>query len=223
MVPRRRRWLTAVGVLGAAMLGLTLAVAARAPVLLTLDRLGHGDARSDRDATTTALARLVTWGGDARVAGVVVLVATLVLAGRRGWRVAPAVLVGAVLLLLSRTALADGLGRLRPPRVDWVGGASGFAFPSGHTTAATMAGVLLALAVGLRTRRRAVAGAAWLVGAAYSVAVGWSRVWLGVHWPTDVLGGWLLGSVCALLLLAVALEVRGSPEPAPSSADSPGR
>jgi len=68
-------------------------------------------------------------------------------------------------------------------------------FPSGHA-ANTMA-VLLAIAliaVPARWRREAVA-----LAVATSVTIGLTRPYLGVHWPSDVLGGWALGAIVAIL------------------------
>lgn len=74
-------------------------------------------------------------------------------------------------------------------------------FPSGHATSSmifylTMA---LALTVGTRWHRPAVAGAILL-----SLLVGTSRVMLGVHWPSDVIGGWAFGMLWVLLTLRLA-------------------
>jgi undecaprenyl-diphosphatase len=88
--------------------------------------------------------------------------------------------------------------RHRPPAADWLSGASGWSYPSGHTLQATVAyGVLLVLLTPGRTRPTKLT----LTGA-YAVivaAVATSRVYLGVLWLTDVLGSMSLG----LALLAV--------------------
>jgi undecaprenyl-diphosphatase len=105
---------------------------------------------------------------------------------------------------LVRFGLSVAVGRVRPPRADWAGPASGYAFPSGHTTTATLAAGLLCLGlVGmLRGPWRSVAVG---VAIAWAAAVGASRVYLGVHWPTDVLGGWLLGGLLTVLAAVLAL------------------
>lgn len=100
------------------------------------------------------------------------------------------------------TAVQQGvkaaLGRARPVWPDPVGSAHYAAFPSGHAMTAAMAcGLLLWL-----LRRHGVGPALWrtaLIAAVVSVAgAGLTRIWLGVHWPTDVLGGWLFGSLVAM-------------------------
>ncbi|MGM0432258.1 MAG: phosphatase PAP2 family protein [Spirochaetota bacterium] len=67
--------------------------------------------------------------------------------------------------------------------------AEGFAFPSGHTQGATT--FYISLSVFLGKKR-------WLVAALFvSLLVGLSRIYLGVHWPVDVLGGYILGLLIA--------------------------
>jgi len=109
---------------------------------------------------------------------------------------------------LGRTLLMLGLDRPRPPVADWAAHASGHAFPSGHTASAAMAAGLLSWGL-----LRALPGAPGRWSATLcvlvAVAVGLTRVYLGVHWPTDVLGGWLYAGCClALALPALASWVR---------------
>jgi undecaprenyl-diphosphatase len=93
-----------------------------------------------------------------------------------------------------RLATSEAVHRVRPPQRDWAMDAGGYAFPSGHTTAATLAAGLLAWAVSRHLTDRRGRFAVWVLAVGYAGLVGWSRVWLGVHWPLDVLGGWVLGS-----------------------------
>ncbi|MFE7815303.1 phosphatase PAP2 family protein [Streptomyces sp. NPDC057433] len=101
------------------------------------------------------------------------------------------------------------VGRARPVWPDPVDSAHYAAFPSGHAmTAVVTFGLLLWLlhrhGVGRTLWVWAVALAALSVG-----GVGLTRVWLGVHWPTDVLGGWLLG----LVVVAVGVRIHGQRHP----------
>lgn len=100
------------------------------------------------------------------------------------------------------------------PRPDFTGAVEVFtsSFPSGHATTSAV----VYLTIGVLLAQRATtwpARALYLLGAVILVgAVGLSRIYLGVHFPTDVLAGWALGAAWALICLAVAhaLQSRGT-------------
>jgi membrane-associated phospholipid phosphatase len=96
------------------------------------------------------------------------------------------------------------VGRARP-LLDPIYLVSSDAFPSGHASVSALCWGALAFFVARRVSSRGLATVAWLLGAGVVVAVGVSRVYLGVHWPTDVLAGWALGAVWVAI---VALAVR---------------
>ncbi|MGV9991509.1 phosphatase PAP2 family protein [Streptomyces sp. NPDC003374] len=79
--------------------------------------------------------------------------------------------------------------RPRPPLTDWATHASGWSFPSGHTTTAALTAGLLIIAVRIRGPRGRTVLAVVIGG--WGALVGLTRVYLGVHWFTDVVGGWL--------------------------------
>lgn len=88
--------------------------------------------------------------------------------------------------------LKVAIDRARPVFPQPVASAPGPSFPSGHALTATIgAGVFLLVLLPLVPRRARLA--AWLPAALIPLAVGYSRIALGVHWTSDVLGGWLLG------------------------------
>ncbi|QXE38370.1 phosphatase PAP2 family protein [Streptomyces sp. GMY02] len=118
--------------------------------------------------------------------------------------------------LLRHVPLA-AVHRSRPPAGDWATHASNYAFPSGHaTTSALMAGLLI---WALTRRRGGTAGRRVLTYtlcaliACWAVAVGLSRIYLGVHWATDVLGGWLYAAFWLSLGATLLALVRGPMSP----------
>ena len=94
---------------------------------------------------------------------------------------------------LIDVVLKAAVGRARPHFTHPVATAPGGSFPSGHAFTATLAaGVLLLWALPLLSPGGRIA--AWIGAALVPVAVGASRVALGVHWLSDVVGGWILGA-----------------------------
>jgi PAP2 superfamily/Peptidase propeptide and YPEB domain len=99
------------------------------------------------------------------------------------------------------------IGRDRPDRLHHALFESGFAFPSGHSASALVGWALVAWLVCKLTANRTVRATAWVAAGLLSVAVGASRIYLGVHYPSDVLGGWVLGAVWfTTVLIAAGLD-----------------
>jgi undecaprenyl-diphosphatase len=80
-------------------------------------------------------------------------------------------------------------------------------FPSGHATSSMILYLTLALGLAAAPRWRRAAAAAAIV---LSLLIGTSRVMLGVHWPSDVIGGWSFGALWVLLTLRPAERLFGS-------------
>ncbi|WP_406073360.1 phosphatase PAP2 family protein [Micromonospora sp. NBC_01638] len=85
------------------------------------------------------------------------------------------------------------VGRDRPELLEPVARAAGYSFPSGHALNATLAAGVLLLVLLPYARRAAARVALWAAAVLITVVTGLSRVALGVHFTSDVLGGWLLG------------------------------
>lgn len=167
-----------------------------------LDRPWH---RWVLDHRSPGLNRLMegvsTVGSTAVLAAVAVLVAAW-LVWRRRWEQAVLVGVatgGAGLLVPLIKNLVD---RPRPPMADRLMVETSWSYPSGHSLGATA--VIGALTVVAATATRGVARAAAVaLGLLLVAAIGVSRIYLGVHWPSDVFAGWLVGglwlAVCRVL------------------------
>ena len=85
----------------------------------------------------------------------------------------------------------------RPPKAGRHHGRNRYAYPSGHVTAATAIAVASALEMedGLSAREQTLL---WGAVAAFSISVGWSRLYLDEHWIDDVAGGWMAGIAIGL-------------------------
>lgn len=165
-------------------------------------------------SATQAVAEAVTWLGSGWVGLVVVgcVGGALLLGHRVVLALWVALTVGASALL--NTVVKALVARDRPSYPEVGLEPLGSSFPSGHSQGVVVIWVSVVLVVGwatvLRTRRAHVLSAVCVV--LVIGLVGWSRVALGVHWPTDVLGGWSLGSGWVLGAAAVLVGV-GRPRP----------
>ena len=178
---------------GALLLGVAVGHGGFAALDIALART-FGLTRSGSPGWLITLMLAISWLG----AGVqrLLLVALLAIPTRRpwGWPGVALLLLGSTFANALSGLLKHGFARPRPAFVPHLDPIYNFAYPSGHATSAA-ATYLLAF---LMMRGHAAWG--WQAAAlAMMVLTGVSRVLLGVHWPTDVLGGWMWGSAFALI------------------------
>ncbi|MCH0562404.1 MULTISPECIES: phosphatase PAP2 family protein [unclassified Streptomyces] len=191
--------------LGAGMLTSLVALGWR-PLIETDTRVARTTHRwaTDDPGLTHAVRILTDWVWDPWTMRLAATLAAVWLVWRyAAWLTAVWLVVTCDLAILAEQGLKAAVGRPRPTWPDPVDSARYAAFPSGHAmTATVVCGLLLWLVhrygAGRRVRRTAFAVAAVSV-----VGVGATRVWLGVHWLSDVVGGWLLGALVVALAVAV--------------------
>ncbi|MFC9438800.1 phosphatase PAP2 family protein [Nocardia sp. NPDC057030] len=152
-----------------------------------------------RNGTLTPLAKMVSNLGGTVAMTILATVAVIAFA-LRGYRREAAVVTVAG---LGAWVLVDGgknlIARPRPPIVDHVVVKTNFAYPSGHSLGSIVVIGILAVLLIPRLRRPAARWIAAGAAAVFVAAVGLSRIYLGVHWSTDVLGGWSLGALWVIL------------------------
>jgi undecaprenyl-diphosphatase len=156
----------------------------------------------------TAFFKGVTELGSRRfLIGLAVVVAVVLIAARL-WRLA--LLWGAVQILgaLLVGELKERVDRPRPEWADPVVTETARSFPSGHATGSTIAYGLSAYLIGLRWRSRGARAAAIVGLGALVLLIGFSRLYLGVHYFSDVLAGYCLGLIALCLSVGIIEWVR---------------
>jgi undecaprenyl-diphosphatase len=158
--------------------------------------------------------RDITSLGSNAVLAVVTLatVGFLALSGARGAAAHVLVSVGSGAVLIQ--VLKELFGRVRPEVVPHAVSEVTRSFPSGHATLAAVTYLTLGALVARVQTKPALKMYVLFIAILLTLLVGISRVYLGVHWPTDVLAGWCLGAAWAIAcwLVAVQLQRKGQIE-----------
>src|SRR5215831_16882325 len=207
---RRRRSLTpliAITIAALVFALLLVLVRLRWPPLESAD---HGAATGVNgliagDATLVSVVKAVTWLGSSGVLWTVVGAAAVVLALRRRWRLAIYLLVTGAGALVLDPVLKTLVGRLRPVVAHPLAHGLGNSFPSGHALGSIVCygAVLLVFLPAARGRWRTAFVTLTVVLVAL---IGISRILLGVHYLSDVVGAWAVG-IAWLGLTAFAFEM----------------
>jgi undecaprenyl-diphosphatase len=153
--------------------------------------------------------------GSAPVLVIFVLAVAGFLAVRRQHHALGLLLVATVGGILLNNVLKGAFARPRPPASFHLTEVRSMSFPSGHAMESAIIYLTLAALLARLVRTRVLQLYCVAVAALLTFVVGLSRVYLGVHYPTDVLAGWTAGLGWSLLCWAAArqLQQRGAVEP----------
>ena len=155
-----------------------------------------------------ALARIFTALGRAHSA---VVAAGFLVAGWIWWKRRPHLAFAILLIVLVGRGLAEAqkywIARVRPDLEPHLVVVKTSSFPSGHATSSMIFYLTVALAL---TRVLGGIGSPRRSAILLSLLIGTSRVMLGVHWPSDVIGGWAFGLLWVLVTLRLAGRIAGS-------------
>jgi membrane-associated phospholipid phosphatase len=197
---------------------LVLAVLVSSDLTDAFDRSIIEAVRSERVRDLLSPLRLITELGSTGAVPAMAAVAVVLGVAIGLWRHGVA---GALIILLAsllNSVLKFTIARERPDLLEPIIVERGFSFPSGHSALGMVAyGVLAVLVSRSRLPGRVRAAIVFALGVLVGL-IGISRVWLGVHYPTDVLAGWIAGGV--IVLVYAALTRRVSPEPAAAAVDA---
>jgi undecaprenyl-diphosphatase len=158
----------------------------------------------------TSVMRGISWLGNGWPRSILAAAFILYLMIRRLARAASYVLYTTLgIAALNAWGLKSLLARARPdivPRLVEID--QSWSLPSGHAAnSAAVYGAIALVATVLWWRKRQ-RRAIWTIAATLVGLIGLSRVWLGVHWPSDVVAGWLVGAGWALLLAVLLKPVQ---------------
>jgi membrane-associated phospholipid phosphatase len=154
----------------------------------------------------TTLARFLSAVGSQKILIPLSGVAALALVGRRHLVLAGLVVVawgGAIALY---NLVKHFVHRPRPPADIWLMKVTSTSFPSGHATQSLATFVALAFVIAVLAPR--AGGIAKALALILAGAIGWSRVYLGVHWTTDVIAGWLMAAAWITIVVWVLPSAR---------------
>lgn len=140
----------------------------------------------------------ISWIGGGIQRYVIVTILTIALWRWWGWGAALAMGLTTLVSAFTSEILKTFFARVRPDFVPHLDVVTSAAYPSGHANNAAVVYILFIMLVPQARHP------GWQFAAAAMIIVtGLSRILLGVHWPTDVIGGWMLGSAFALMAAAV--------------------
>ena len=110
----------------------------------------------------------------------------------KSWKAEACLLVGSLFLMMGASTALKFLYQRPRPTIEWVISTIGYSFPSWHTAATMLVAAVLAIVLYQRCQRKFWRYFGQVLVIALAILVAISRIYIGVHFPTDIIGGWLL-------------------------------
>ncbi|WP_278266099.1 phosphatase PAP2 family protein [Nocardia sp. AG03] len=176
-----------------------------------------------RGEPLTSIARVITDLGDTLSMTVLATVTVCLFLWQRHWACAALVAITSLGAGLLVVVIKQLVGRNRPPELTRMVYEPSLSYPSGHTLGSTVVVGIVAITLIPRLRRRWARVGATVLAVLFPIAVGLSRVYLGVHWLSDVLAGWTIGliwlAVCVTVFTVVRVQRAPVTPPVPAPAE----
>ena len=177
----------------------TLATVVRGPEIPAVDTATTAFVRDIASPGLDGVMSAITDLGSTFVVALVAVVAAVALTSRGHGLLASLPLI-AVVASLALNGLLKLLVERPRPEFDWALVQQGYSFPSGHAMNSFVVYVSLAIVAWLVWGRQA--GIAVLAGSLLmAIAIGVSRIYLGAHWLTDVIGGFIAATACLIIVM----------------------
>lgn len=150
----------------------------------------------------------ITSLGSPTLITIVTVIAVAYLAAANRWRLAALTGISITLGAVVEKLLKFGFGRPRPDIVPHLVDVHTLSFPSGHAMLSAMTYLTVGAVVASAQSRPRLRIFVFTTSLLLTLLIGASRVYLGVHWPSDVLAGWAAGAAWALLFWFIARRIR---------------
>ncbi|KQM28175.1 MULTISPECIES: phosphatase PAP2 family protein [unclassified Sphingomonas] len=155
----------------------------------------------------TSMVRDITALGSTTVLTILVVFVALLLASAGRWRTGVLIAAACASGSWANVLFKHAIARTRPDLVPHLMAETSNSFPSGHAANSAIVYLTLATLAWPLLRQPAARGFAMGAAVLLVVAIGVSRVYLGVHWPSDVVAGWLFGALWAIGWWRIELRV----------------
>lgn len=177
-----------------------LAICVQAGITVSFESLVYNEIIKNMSPLLTSVMRGITHIGDTTT--VFIICVLLIILPKTSKTIALPVSITVILSSLLNTALKHIFTRERPSILRLIN-QSGYSFPSGHAMINASLYTMLAILIFRFIKNRALRIAMSTVCIALALAIGYSRIYLGVHYAGDVLGGWLFGFVISVIVYYV--------------------
>jgi membrane-associated phospholipid phosphatase len=161
----------------------------------------------------TIIMKGATAAGDELTLWIAVLVGGALFAWlTRSWRPLLLLMLAMIGAVSLESILKFLVARARPPLSFWATPASGWSFPSGHATESAAVCLIFAYLFARTRTSSDIRALDYVTGFTATYLIGVSRVYLGVHWPTDVICGWAIGGAWSAIVIDASATIQDSPK-----------